>query len=259
MSVRYLHKALFPDSIAVLGAGDREPPLAGTVLGNIVSGGYKGRLCTAGVETDIPGLPAYPTAESVPGPIDLAIVAAAHGRLPETLHACGKIRAATAVIVSEGNYPSALGKEILGVAKSAGVRLIGPHAWGLVNPLAGLNAGFGAEAPPPGELAVISQSSAICASIIDISLERSIGLGFLVGPGDMVDVDFADIIDYAANSSRIKAILLHVERIANLRRFLSACRAASRIKPIIVLKTDRHRFARSFAEPRPQERLRSCS
>lgn len=111
---------------------------------------------------------------------------------------------------------------MLACARSAGTRLIGPHSWGILNPAANLTAGSASRPVFAGELAVISQSSAICATILDLSASRKIGICFLIGLGDMIDVDFADVIDYLTNHPSAKAILLHVASLENLRQFMSA-------------------------------------
>jgi acetyltransferase len=258
MSIRYLNRVLFPKSIAVLGSGE-EAGLAGIVLNNIISGGYKGRLFPVCSGIDIEGLKVYSDIEAIEDKIDLAVLSAPISGLPEAVYSCGKAGASCAVIVSKARFSAGFCSEITNISKTAGVRLIGPHSWGILNPTANLNAGFARESVFPGELAVISQSSAICSTILDLSLCRKIGLCFMIGLGDMIDVDFADFIDYMTNNSRVRSILLHIETLKNLRQFMSAVRAAARIKPVIVLKTDRHRSAFSIMHERSSDRLNEIS
>ncbi len=259
MSVRYLHRVLFPKSIAVFGAGEKEAPLADIVLNNIISAGYNGRIYPVCPGTSIKGLTVCSDTNAIEGRIDLAVLSVSRSGLPEAIRSCGKVGAAGAVIVSQADFSAGFRDEILNIAKAAGVRLIGPHSWGVLNPMADLNAGFARQSVFPGELAVISQSSAICSTILDLSLCRKIGLCFMIGLGDMIDVDFADVIDYLTNNSRTRAILLHIETLPNLRRFMSAARAAARIKPIIVLKTDRHKPAFSILQHSTADRLNEIS
>jgi acetyltransferase len=259
MSARYLHRVLFPKSIAVFGAGEKETVLADIVLNNIISAGYEGRIFPVCSGTDIKGLTVYPDAEAIEGRVDLAVLSVSQSDLPEAIHSCGKAGAAGAVIIGQADLSADFRKEILNTAKETGVRLIGPHSWGILNPMANLNAGFARHSAYPGELAVISQSSAICSTILDLSLCRKIGLCFMIGLGDLIDVDFADLIDYLTNNARVRAILLHIETLANLRHFMSAARAAARIKPIIVLKTDRHQPAFSIVQQPTADRLNEIS
>jgi len=259
MSVRYLHRVLFPKSIAVFGAGEKETALADIVLNNIMSAGYKGRIFPVCPGTSVKGLTVCSDLNGIEGRIDLAVLSVSQSDLPEVILSCGKTGVAGAVIVSKSGFSPGFSNEILNIAKAAGVRLIGPHSWGILNPMADLNAGFARQIVFPGELAVISQSSAICSTILDLSLCRKIGLSFLIGLGDMIDVDFADLIDYLTNNSRVRAILLHIENLSNLRQFMSAARAAARIKPIIVLKTDRHQPAFSIVQEPTADRLNEIS
>lgn len=259
MSVRYLHRVLFPKSIAVYGRGEKETALADMVLNNIISSGYEGRIFPVCSGTGIKGLKVYSDTDAICERIDLAVLSVSQSDFPEAVRSCGKAGAAGAVIVSREGFSADFRNEILNTAKAAGVRLIGPHSWGILNPMANLNAGFARQTVFPGELAVISQSSAICSTILDLSLCRKIGLSFLIGLGDMIDVDFADVIDYMTNNARVRAILLHIETLANLRQFMSAARAAARIKPIIVFKTDRHRPAFSIVQQPAMDRLNEIS
>ena len=259
MSVRYLHRVLFPKSIAVFGAGKKETTLADVVLNNIMSAGYKGRIFHVCPGTSVKGITVCSDIKGIEGRIDLAVLSVSQSDLPEAIFSCGKAGAAGAILVSQAGFPADIRNEILNIAKEAGVRLIGPHSWGILNPMADLNAGFARQTVFPGELAVISQSSAICSTILDLSLCRKIGLSFLVGLGDMIDIDFADFIDYLTNNSRVRAILLHIETLSNLRQFMSAARAAARIKPIIVLKTDRHQPAFSIVQKPTANRLNEIS
>jgi acetyltransferase len=259
MSVLYLHRVLFPKSIAVFGSGEKEAPLADIVIHNILSAGYTGRIFPVCSGTSVRGLTVCSGTDAIEGRIDLAVLSVSRPDLPEALRSCGKAGAAGAVIISPGDYSSGFRDEILNVAKAAGVRLIGPHSWGVLNPMANLNAGFARQSVFPGGLAVISQSSAICSTILDLSLCRKIGLCFMMGLGDMIDVDYADVIDYLTNKSWARAVLLHIETLVNLRRFMSAVRAAARIKPIIVLKTNRHQPAFSILQHPTSDRLNEIS
>jgi acetyltransferase len=259
MSINYLHRILFPKSVVVFGSGEKETPLADAVLNNIISAGYKGRISTVGLKRSLDGVILCSGFGSIEGKIDLAVISAPLSELPEAVNFCGRAGAAGAVIVSRTGFSADLRDEIINIAKTAGVRIIGPHSWGIFNPMANLNAGFARQSVFPGELAVISQSSAICSTILDLSLCRKIGLSFLIGLGDMIDVHFGDFIDYMTNNARVRAILLHIERLSHLRRFMSAARAAARIKPVIVLKTDRHQPAFGIVEGTSPGRLNEIS
>ncbi|MET0090289.1 MAG: bifunctional acetate--CoA ligase family protein/GNAT family N-acetyltransferase, partial [Candidatus Thiodiazotropha sp.] len=120
------------------------------------------------------------------------------------------------------------------------LRIVGPNCLGLLLPGLHLNASFAHRTPEPGRLAFVAQSGAIVTSIVDWAHSRGIGFSHLISLGDMADVDFSDLIDHLANEREARAILLYIESIRDARRFMSAARAASRVKPVIVVKAGRH-------------------
>jgi acetyltransferase len=124
-------------------------------------------------------------------------------------------------------------------ARAHGMRLIGPNCLGMMLPGVNLNASFAAHMPLPGNLALISQSGAIAAGMVDWAAQRSVGFSAIVSIGDQLDVDLADLLDYFALDSKTRAILLYIEAIKDARKFMSAARAAARIKPVVVVKSGR--------------------
>ena len=103
----------------------------------------------------------------------------------------------------------------------------------------GLNASFAARHPAPGSLALISQSGAIAAAMVDWGAEKSVGFSGIVSIGDQLDVDVADLLDYFALDDKTRAILLYLEAVTDARKFMSAARAAARLKPVVVVKSGR--------------------
>ncbi len=119
------------------------------------------------------------------------------------------------------------------------MRLIGPNCLGIMMPGVSLNASFAAHMPRSGNLALISQSGAIAAGMIDWAAQRGVGFSGIVSIGDQLDVDIADLLDYFALDSKTRAILLYIEAIKDARKFMSAARAAARVKPVVVVKSGR--------------------
>jgi acetyltransferase len=119
------------------------------------------------------------------------------------------------------------------------MRLIGPNCLGVMMPGVALNASFSAHMPSAGNLALISQSGAIAAGMVDWAAQRGVGFSGIVSIGNQLDVDIADLLDYFALDSKTRAILLYVEAIKDARKFMSAARAAARIKPVVVVKSGR--------------------
>jgi acetyltransferase len=244
MRIEHLHQIFSPSSVAIMGAGDAP---GRNILANLLSGGFKGRLYAVGQEEQtVAGLPVWPDFKSIGDAVDLAVLAVSFDRLTAAIDACGQAGIRSALILARDLRRQAELEQIATEARNAGVRLIGPRSWGIVSPRANLNAALGREMPPQGQLAVISQSAAICAAVLDLSLSKQIGLSHLIGLGDMLDIDCADLLDYMATHAGVRAVLIHLEQITHMRKFMSAARAASRIKPVVILKTGR---AQTFDGP----------
>ncbi len=240
MSIRGLYKLLFPDAVVVWGVEENKAGRGRRILSNIVTGGFKGGIYPISQTIgEIDGLPTYPELAAVNRPVDMAILCMPLQQVPAAIDACALAGVSGVVIPTRKPEKENATPSILERARATGVRVIGPDAWGVCSPWSALNAGLGQQAVSAGKLAVVSQSAAVCAGILDLSITRRIGLSMLVGLGDAEEVDAADLLDYTANHHRVGAILLHVEQIADMRKFMSAARAASRIKPVVVLKTGR--------------------
>ena len=133
------------------------------------------------------------------------------------------------------------------LASRKGIRIVGPNCLGVIAPRAGLNASFAAHSVAKGDLALVSQSGAITVSLIAWAAQRNLGFSGLVSLGDMSDVGFGDTLDWFAQDAGTRAILLYVEAITHAKRFMSAARAAARIKPVIVIKAGKSRRAAQAA------------
>jgi len=132
-------------------------------------------------------------------------------------------------------------------ARRHGLRVIGPNCLGVIVPPARLNASFAANMPLAGDLALISQSGAVGVAFVEWGVERAIGFSAMVSIGDASDVDFGDLLDHFALDIGTRAILLYVESITDARKFMSAARAAARAKPVLVIKSGRHKQAAQAA------------
>jgi len=150
----------------------------------------------------------------------------------------------SAIIISAGGKETGpkgqkIEKEIDRIARKGSIRILGPNCMGIIRPGKKLNASFAAHMPYQGNLAFISQSGAICSAILDLSIKERMGFSYFVSIGSMMDVDFGDLIDYLGNDADVKSILLYIESLTNIRKFMSAAREVSRVKPIVVVKAGR--------------------
>ncbi|MFU8855531.1 MAG: GNAT family N-acetyltransferase [Deferrisomatales bacterium] len=245
MSTRNLERLFAPRSVAVVGATPREGTVGHAILRNLAEGGFSGPIHPVNPRyPEILGLPCSPSLSAIPGGVDLAVVAVPIGGVPDVLTEAGATGVGAAIVVSAGGRE--IGEEgariedaIVETARRTGIRLLGPNCLGIIVPGVKLNASFAAHMCYPGRVALLSQSGAVCTVVLDRAMAKKIGFSHFVSIGAMADVDFGDLIDYLGNQPDVDSILLYVEALTNIRKFMSAARAVSRVKPIIVVKAGR--------------------
>jgi len=245
MSVRNLDRMFNPGSVALIGATPRPGSVGGVVMRNLRRAGFAGELMLVNPHhRTIDGLPVHPNVPSLPQVPDLAVVTTPPESVPSLIGELGERGTRAAVIITAGF--GELGEEgftlqhaILDAAKPKLMRIVGPNCVGIMVPRLGLDATFSHLAAPAGDIAFLSQSGAMVTAMLDWAVPRDIGFSHIVSLGDMADVDFGDMLDYLAADPQTRAILLYVEGITHGRKFMSAARAASRIKPVLVLKAGR--------------------
>lgn len=212
------------------------------MLRNIRDAGFAGPIAIVNpVHREIDGHPTCASLDTLPFVPDIVVVTAPASNVPDIIAAAVAKGVAGAVILSTGlgHGEGSLSAAAIEAARAGGLRLIGPNCFGLIAPGCRLNASFAAHMPRQGGLALISQSGAIIAAMVDWAAERPLGFSGLVSIGDQLDVDVADCLDYFAADPATHAILLYVEAIPDARKFLSAARAAARVKPVVVVKAGR--------------------
>ena len=246
MSQHYLSPLFSPASVAVIGASDRPDSVGGVTFRNMLEGGYHGRLYAVNPRhAAIQGQPAYQDVEAIGEPVDLAVIATKAHTVPGIIEACGRKGVKAAVILSAGfgetgEAGRALEHQVLEIARRFGIRLVGPNCLGVMRPAIGLNATFSKAGARAGNLALVSQSGALCTAILDWAQPNDVGFSSIISLGVTADVDFGEILDYLVSDPKTESILLYIEGIRQARRFMSALRAAARIKPVILIKVGRH-------------------
>ena len=233
-----------PASIAIIGASGREGSVGWSLLEQLIQGGYSGRVVPVNPKYEtLHGLPCLKSITATAGdPVDMAVIATPIATVPGIVRECVQARTKGVVIISSGgrelgNWGSYVEEQIRIAAEGSDLRIIGPNCMGIIRREKKLNASLATKIPAKGNLAVISQSGAICAAILDRATHDQIGFSHFIGIGSMLDVNFGDLIDYLGSIGSVRAILLYIESLNDPRRFMSAARAVARIKPIIVLKT----------------------
>jgi len=240
-----LDKIFNPKRIAVIGASDEEGSVGAKLIRNLVGVGYTGVVYPVNpFRPTVQGITAYPSVTKIPWQIDLAIIATPAHTVPQIVEECGKAGVAGAIIISAGfretgKEGEALENKILELKNKYGMRLIGPNSLGIMRPKIKLNATFANKTATPGRIAFISQSAALCASVLDWASEANIGFSAVVSTGSMIDVDLGDLIDYFGNDVQTRSIILYIECVTDARKFMSASRGFARAKPIVVVKAGR--------------------
>ncbi len=246
MESHFLYPLFYPKAIAMFGASDRTDTVGEVVYRNLLESGYQGEVYAINPKRDtVKERPAYADLEAVDKPVDLAVVATPAQTIPAIVESCGRNGIKAMIILSAGfREVGAAGRkleeQVLEIARSYGIRFLGPNCLGLIRPDIGLNATFGNNSALPGNLALVSQSGALCTAVLDWAEENDIGFSAVVSTGIGSDLEFGDILDFLVNDPKTGSILLYIEGVNDARTFMSGLRAAARIKPVIALKVGRH-------------------
>lgn len=168
---------------------------------------------------------------------DLLVVVRLHDptRIDEAIVFAAQ-RGARAMLALEGRCDDVDRARCQALARRAGIRLLGPVSLGLIRPAAGLNLGRIGATPNAGNVALISQSGAMAAAIMDWSAGTLIGFSLVLATGAEVDVDLADVLDFLASDVRTKSVVLYLEAVRDARKFMSALRALATVKPVVIMR-----------------------
>jgi acetyltransferase len=246
VDIHNLDRIFKPQRIALVGVTQNPRSIGGKVLTNLVGGGFRGVVYPVNPSLEaVMGIQCYPHVRSLSRPPDLAVICAPAAQVPDLVRECGEAGILGIIIVSAGfKETGPAGKELedrvlAEASRWSGMRIVGPNCLGVIAPGQSLNASFAAAMPPKGRIAFISQSGALCTSVLDWALQEKIGFSYFVSIGNTIDVDFADLIDYFGEDEQTKSIILYVESIGQARKFMTAARAFARTKPIIAYKAGR--------------------
>jgi len=242
MSTYRLRNLLLPSSIALVGGSPRPNSVGRAILDNIVKARFEGKLGLVNSRySHLSNIPAVATLAELPFAPELVVITTPPRSIPELIDRAGALGTAGALIITSGlgHGPESLAEQAERAAQKYGMRLVGPNCLGIMMPTIKLNASFSAHMPCAGTLALVSQSGAIAAGMVDWAAQRGVGFSGIVSIGDQLDVDLADLLDHFALDSRTRAILLYIEAVKDARKFMSAARAAARVKPVVVVKSGR--------------------
>ena len=246
MTDHYLERLFAPRSVAVIGASERTGSLGRIAFENLRAGGYSGELIAVNPKyRSLAGLPCYRSMADIGHRVDLALVTTPAATVPGVIDNAGEAGARSAVVLSAGFGETgpeglALERKVLEAARRHALRIIGPNCLGIMRPSVGLNATFARNMPLPGPVALVSQSGAVAAALVDGAQSSGIGFSSVVSMGAGIDLDIGEILDFLVYDPETRSILIYMEGVRDARRFISSLRAAARSKPVIVLKSGRH-------------------
>jgi 4-hydroxybutyryl-CoA synthetase (ADP-forming) len=236
-----------PKSIAIIGASEK-PGVGKTIFYNIAKH-FKGKIYPVTPSNPtVGGLTAYKNVLDIPDSVDLAVVAAPSKFTPAVMEEVGKKGIRGAIIVSAGfkevdEAGAKLEREVGEIAKKYGIRVIGPNCLGIMSFSKDniMNSTFLKVTPKYGNIALVSQSGAICAATVEDAEAQNIGFSKVISMGNKVDMDESDVLELLAEDEDTRVIVMYLEDIRNARRFMEIAKkiTAERKKPVIVLKAGR--------------------
>ncbi|MBQ0985518.1 GNAT family N-acetyltransferase [Streptomyces sp. F63] len=269
---RSVQRLLAPGSVAVIGAGRRPGGMGRAVLRALLHGGFTGRVHAVnrafpeGMATLEPeGVPAHRTVGGIGEPVDLAVVAVPAESVPAVVADCGEHGVQGLVVISSGYGESGpqgreRQRELVRQARSYGMRIIGPNAFGVLNTAPGvrLNASLAPELPPPGHIGLFTQSGAIGIALLSALHRRGaghIGTSTFVSAGNRADVSGNDVLQYWHDDPATDVVLMYLESIGNPRKFTRLARRTAAAKPVVVVKGARHSGAAPTGHAVPSTRI----
>jgi len=232
-----------PRSIAVIGASQDRGKVGYSILKNILSGGFRGKIYPVNPRGGtVQGLPAYRDVEEIPAEVDVACIAIPARKVLAAVERCGRKGVKYGVVITSGF--SEVGnteeeKAIVQRAREYGMGILGPNIFGIYSAAASLNCTFGPEEVAPGRVGIITQSGAIGLAMIGKTAAENLGLSAMVSVGNKSDIDEADLLEYLVPQELTKIILMYIEGIKNGEKLVEHLKKATAVKPVIVIKSGR--------------------
>jgi len=238
-----LDKFFNPKSVAIVGASSQKGKVGYEIVVGMINAEYKGKIYPVNPNVDsIEDLQCYPDLESIGQTPDLVIITVPAKIVPEIMQQCVKIHSKAVVIITAGfkeigKQGAALEQKVLRIAKSGGVKVIGPNCLGVINPARKLNASFAGELPLPGSVGYVSQSGALLSAILDMANTNLIGFTKLVSIGNKADVDELEVMKALGDDKDTRVIAGYLENIGEGTEFVREAERISHDKPILLMKS----------------------
>jgi acetyltransferase len=235
MDHHFLTPLFSPHSIVVFAGapdGDAATPLGRALKRELRAQAFDGEITF--LSTEMTGT----LADLAHSRADLALIALPHDEIAAALEIAGRIRCRAALVLSAG-LSTAQCNDLLAIARHHNLHLLGPNSLGFQRPHLKLNASAAGVLAKPGPLALVSQSGALTASILDWASDNGVGFSSVISLGPNTSVDLPQVLDFLANDGSTQSILVYMEGITHARRFMSALRQAANSKPVVVMKAGR--------------------
>lgn len=245
MPIENLDKIFEPENVAVVGATEREGSVGLSLMRNLVDR-PEGKVFPVNPNREeVLDVEAYPNVKEIPEPVDLSVIATPASTVPNIVEECGEAGIPGIIIISAGFSEAGaegrkLEEKIKETQKEYEMRILGPNCLGVINPHSNLNATFAEQMPQKGGVTFLSQSGALASSTLDWAISAQFGFSSFVSVGNMIDIDFSDLIDYFGRDPNTQSILMYIEAIKNAERFMSAARSFARTKPIMAVKSGKY-------------------
>jgi len=236
-----------PQSIAVIGASRERGGVGREILGNLVTYEFKGSVYPVNPRANtVLSMKCFPSLLAIPDPVDLAIIVVPARIVPQIMEECGKKGVRGAIIISAGfkevgEKGAQLEQEVAVIAKKYGIRVVGPNCMGVINTESDvrMNATFAITMPLDGTIGLMSQSGALCGTLLDYAKEADIGFSKFVSMGNKMDISANDLLEAWEGDDAVKLVLMYIESFGNPRKFTRIARSLSRKKPVVAVKSGR--------------------
>jgi len=243
-SPHYLRPLLMPASVALVGASSTPGSMGRVVMENLLGGVFHGSLYAVNPgHRRVLARRSYPSLAAIGKPVELALIAVPYAAVAAVLNDAALAGVKAAIVLSappvDPDAARRWHRDVLATAGARGIRVLGPHSFGVIRTDIGLNATHGTVVAHPGRLALVAQSGAVCTAMLDFAGSAGIGFSTVVALGGGMDVNFGELLDALLFDPGTDGILLYAEAVGDARRFLSALRQAARTKPVVVLKAGR--------------------
>lgn len=232
-----------PKSVAIVGASRQKGKVGYEILVNMIGAGYEGQIYPVNPNADtIEGLKCYPDVQAIGKTPDLVVIIIPAKFVPSMMQQCAKVGVKSVIIITAGfkevgEEGRELEKQVVRIARQAGIRIIGPNCLGVIAPANKLNASFGGDLPVRGVIGYLSQSGALLAAILDMANANGIGFSKLVSIGNKADIDELDLIKALGKDKDTKVIVGYLESITDGNAFVNEAERISHDKPILLMKS----------------------